>query len=327
MSVSVQREKISVAMAAYNGENVIIKQLDSILAQSMLPDEIIITDDSSTDCTWEKLSDYARKYPMIKIYRNENNLGFVKNFEKALSLCSGDLILLSDQDDIWTPDHIKCLVSHIGNASVACANAEIMREDDSLTGETMKPKSFCPPQKRSENFKNLLFISYTQGATMLIRKNLLEKAMPFPKEVFHDIWLGFVALAAGDGIVYIPKVILHYRRCNQNVSSRTSERNDSLKEKCIFFLSDGHVFEEKFFRIKKYMHYARTHKDMIPSELKYELKEAYIFTKNMTQKRKGWKAFKYFVKNYNLIFGTSSYIGLPLRLLRYFLSPGNWLER
>ena len=94
--------KISVALCTYNGEKFLKEQLDSILNQTIAVDEIIICDDKSTDTTLSILRDYKKKYPtIISIYENENTLKSVKNFEKAISLCTGDIIFLSDQDDIW----------------------------------------------------------------------------------------------------------------------------------------------------------------------------------------------------------------------------------
>jgi glycosyltransferase involved in cell wall biosynthesis len=93
---------ISVAICTYNGEKFLKQQLDSILLQTVCVNEIIICDDISTDSTIEILEAYQNKYPsLIKIFRNEKTLMTVKNFEKAITLTTGDIIFLADQDDIW----------------------------------------------------------------------------------------------------------------------------------------------------------------------------------------------------------------------------------
>ena len=103
---------ISVAMATFNGEPYIQEQLDSIYNQTRKVDEIIIVDDCSTDSTVRVIEQYilSHKDIDIKLYKNEENLGYKKNFKKAISLCHGDYVFLSDQDDIWMTDKIeKCI--------------------------------------------------------------------------------------------------------------------------------------------------------------------------------------------------------------------------
>src|ERR1700744_3577317 len=94
---------ISVALCTYNGEKYIKEQLDSIINQTYTCIEVIIVDDGSTDSTYDIISDYALRDNRIKCFKNETNLGFNKNFEKAVSLTSGEYIAISDQDDIWLP--------------------------------------------------------------------------------------------------------------------------------------------------------------------------------------------------------------------------------
>src|SRR5688572_22956866 len=96
---------VSVALCTYNGANFIGEQLQSICSQTMSPNEIVICDDASTDKTISCIREIKNNYPAIdwKIVKNTSNLGYVKNFEQAISLASGDIIFLSDQDDVWLP--------------------------------------------------------------------------------------------------------------------------------------------------------------------------------------------------------------------------------
>ena len=97
-----QHLSISIALCTYNGERFLRKQLDSYIQQTRLPDELVICDDGSKDRTLEILEEFAAKAPFsVRIYQNVQNLGWSKNFEKAINLCTGDLIALSDQDDEW----------------------------------------------------------------------------------------------------------------------------------------------------------------------------------------------------------------------------------
>src|SRR5213080_381833 len=95
---------LSVALCTYNGAAYLGEQLDSIVAQSRPPDELVVCDDGSTDETVEVLETFLAEAPFpVRLQRNEANLGFVKNFEQAISLCTGDFVALSDQDDVWMP--------------------------------------------------------------------------------------------------------------------------------------------------------------------------------------------------------------------------------
>lgn len=104
--------KVSVAMATYNGEEYIAKQLNSIVTQSIIPEEIVICDDCSKDQTVEIVNDFVKRYPTItwKLIQNEKNLGYIKNFFNAISHTTGDIIILSDQDDIWDKEKVELFV-------------------------------------------------------------------------------------------------------------------------------------------------------------------------------------------------------------------------
>ncbi len=101
------QQKISVALCTYNGERFLQKQLDSIANQTRLPDEMVVCDDRSTDRTVAMVREFqaSASWP-VRVFENEHNLGSAANFERAIGLCSGDLIALSDQDDIWYPNRL-----------------------------------------------------------------------------------------------------------------------------------------------------------------------------------------------------------------------------
>src|SRR5690606_28939344 len=102
---------ISVALCTYNGDHFLEEQLDSIMLQDYPYKEIVISDDCSADRTWEILKTYRDRYPgQIRLYRNEQNLGYNRNFEIVLSHCRGDYIAISDQDDIWLPHKLSSLL-------------------------------------------------------------------------------------------------------------------------------------------------------------------------------------------------------------------------
>jgi len=104
------KQFLSVAMCTYNGEQYLQEQLDSIIAQTRLPNEVVVCDDGSTDATLQILDEFQETAPFpVRIYRNGTRLGPTKNFEKAIKLCSGNVIALSDQDDVWMPHKLERL--------------------------------------------------------------------------------------------------------------------------------------------------------------------------------------------------------------------------
>ena len=112
-SASKTAVKTSVAMCTYDGERFLQDQLVSISSQSRLPDEMVVCDDNSSDETWSILCSFSKSAPFpVRLIRNERNLGVVENFEKALRLTSGDVVFLSDQDDVWRIDKIERISEH-----------------------------------------------------------------------------------------------------------------------------------------------------------------------------------------------------------------------
>ena len=109
-------------MATYNGEAFIREQMDSILAQSYKNIEVVACDDCSTDGTYEILQEYARKDGRVKCFQNAANLGFKKNFERAITLCSGEFIALSDQDDVWLKEKLEVQLKALKEEEASCGN-------------------------------------------------------------------------------------------------------------------------------------------------------------------------------------------------------------
>lgn len=211
---------LSIAMTTYNGEKYLREQLDSILNQTYSDFELIICDDCSKDNTRVILSDYAAKDSRIKIFMNEENLGFKKNFEKAISLCSGEYIALSDQDDIWLENHLDVLVNILGNYDIACGNAELIDSDGISYGRNLNETDGLFSFENNDNLLYRILANYGgfQGASMLIKKSLLEKALPIPEKVlYHDSW--FVACSCFlNHINYSFEIITKYRQHKNQVT-------------------------------------------------------------------------------------------------------------
>ena len=208
-------------MTTYNGEKFLREQIDSILAQSIQDFELVVCDDCSSDSTIEILEGYQQSDKRIKVYKNESNLGFKKNFEKAISLCDGEYIALCDQDDIWSPDHLEVLKDAIKDKILACGNAELIDKDGNSLGITFwEQEAFdsVPSSDLGKAKSILLFRGSYQGAAMMIKRQIVKTALPIPeKYTFHDSWLALVACFCG-GIACVDIPILKYRRIEESVT-------------------------------------------------------------------------------------------------------------
>ena len=125
-----EKPLVSIAMCTYNGEPFLREQMDSLVKQDYRPIELVIVDDGSTDATQSILAEYANQHDFIKLHVNDSNLGFIKNFEKAISLCSGEYISLCDQDDIWFPEKTSALMAGIGEASLIYSTLAFIDENN-----------------------------------------------------------------------------------------------------------------------------------------------------------------------------------------------------
>ena len=217
---------ISVCIATYNGKMFIRKQLDSILKQLDDNDEIIISDDCSTDSTLEIIRSMNDR--RIKIFSNIRYKSLVFNFENALKHASGDLIFLSDQDDIWIDNKVIIYKEKLESADLVFSNVSIIDENDSIVNNQILNK--IPKY----SLLNLIFSNHVIGATIAIKRGLLEKALPFPNRIpMHDQWLALIAGYYGK-IGYIEQPLLLYRRHLGNASYCTEESKNSVVKKIKF---------------------------------------------------------------------------------------------
>jgi len=192
---------ISVALCTYNGAAFLPEQLDSILGQHLPPNEIIICDDGSTDDTLSILEQYRQKHPaVIKVFNNKQQLGSVKNFEKAINLCSGDIIFLCDQDDIWFPHKTVSVVNIFNRRPDIMAvshNLQICLADKELTNLTIWDTTGFLHYLRSD-YQEKNYLSHTvffgntvTGCALCIRKPATPVSFKQDVEdVIHDYQLG-----------------------------------------------------------------------------------------------------------------------------------------
>lgn len=199
---------VSIALCTYNGEKYLIEQLDSLVHQTHRNLEIIVVDDCSIDSTVNILEEYSHKYSFIKVYQNEINLGYIKNFEKALSLCAGDYIALCDQDDIWNLEKVTLQVNAIGDSLLIYHDSEFIGNDGLPMDKKM---SDVINMYQGNSCKPFLFFNAVSGHACLLKKELLKYSLPFPNGVFHDRWLAYTATNVGS-IKYLDQALVKYRQ-------------------------------------------------------------------------------------------------------------------
>lgn len=223
---------ISVCMAVYNGEKFIKEQVDSILAQLADCDELIISDDGSSDKTIQILKSYndprikilfhTQKKDFSKIKYNKNYYLATDNFENALKSAKGDYIFLSDQDDIWKSDRVKKMISTLQkeNADCVMCNFSTINEDGKITKEFGFEKN---PIKKTLLGK--IIKSRFVGSSMAFTKELLAKTLPFPKNLrAHDLWIGCFAKK----FVFLNEALTLFRRHQSNVSTGIAKSENPL---------------------------------------------------------------------------------------------------
>jgi glycosyltransferase involved in cell wall biosynthesis len=214
------KPKISVCIAAYQGERYIALQLSSILDQLSADDEVIIVDDGSTDKTYSQVA--ALQDARVVLLRNAGNQGVLRAFEKAVSHSVGEIIFLSDQDDVWLPKKVETILDaflHDPDLMLVASDAILIDEEGMEIGDSFYAKR---GQFRPGLWSNVL-IGKFHGCTMAFRSSLLQSALPFPlgKEVHHDTWIGCVNALLGGKTRYIAEPLVAYRRHSTNVTGRT----------------------------------------------------------------------------------------------------------
>jgi len=205
--------RISVCLAAYNGEKYLADQLDSILPQLGIHDELIISDDNSTDATADIIRSFKSRDSRIIFLVNQTQQGPAANFENALRAARGKFIFLSDQDDIWLVDKIERILPLLDNYLLIVHDAIVT--DEQLNA--ILPSYLQYRQAATGFWRNLYKNGFT-GCCMAFRRELLDIALPFPPKVLnHDHWLGSLALLF-DKVIFIQEPYIYFRRHNNNVS-------------------------------------------------------------------------------------------------------------
>lgn len=235
--------RFSVALCTYNGERFLREQLDSIAAQTRPPDELVVSDDLSTDGTRQIVETFAACAPFpVRLHVSDVNVGTALNFGKAIALCTGDVIALSDQDDVWLPEKLRRFEEVFradSSVGLVFGDAFVVGEDLSPTGRRLWEWTFTRAARREmqrDPFRALLRCNVVTGATMALSARLKPLVLPIPPDlnVIHDAWIGLVASAVS-GVVLLSEPLIMYRQHNgQQLGVSSASGLDSSGQRFAF---------------------------------------------------------------------------------------------
>lgn len=238
---------VSIVMGAYNGEKYLRQQLDSILQQTYQHFELVVVDDASTDDTLAILEEYAALDDRIHVFPAENNLGFIANFERGIRLAKGEFIALADQDDIFRSDKIEVLINTLKaypERDLAVSDLSLVDENGNVLSESMWISQKMYPST-GHPFRRLVYENFATGCAMMIRRKLLELALPFPSDcLVHDWWLAVVAASENaGGICLVREALTSYRQHASNVIGVRKRTPLSISKNLTIFFAPHKVRE------------------------------------------------------------------------------------
>jgi glycosyltransferase involved in cell wall biosynthesis len=236
------RDTFSVAMCTYNGSRYLRAQLESIGNQTRPPNELVICDDVSSDDTTFIIERFAASAPFpVRLEVNTRNLGSTKNFEKAIGLCEGTVIALSDQDDVWSPEKLETMEARFRSAptvGLVFSDADVVDEDLQPLGarlwDSIGFDEKARHQVRAEDALDVLLTGWTvTGATMAFRSEFRQLVLPVPSDIpmIHDGWIALVIAAVAD-VLFIDQPLIKYRQHEKQqigVKSPIAERSSGIK--------------------------------------------------------------------------------------------------
>ena len=218
---------ISVCVATFNGARHVVDQLQSILPQLSGDDEVIVSDDGSSDATVELVC--SLKDSRIRMLCGEGGLGVVRNFERALGAVRGSLVFLCDQDDVWLPNKVNIFVNALRSADLVVSDCHVTDGELRNTYTSFFSLRGSGPGVLKNVWRN----SYL-GCCMAFRREILKAALPFPRTVpMHDMWIGLLADLLYR-VVFVETPTLLYRRHGGNASPTAQTSHLGLGKRVLY---------------------------------------------------------------------------------------------
>ena len=227
----------SIALTTYNGSRYIEDQIRSLLSQSKIPDQLLISDDFSQDGTLAKITPILEDLDLnFQILTSSHNSGYTRNFERALQYCTEDIIFCCDQDDVWFPNKIASVVSFFEKND----NILLLIHDIEFCTETLLPTGKSK-LKEIENFYNAKR-SYVTGMATAARREFIEFCLPIPTNISYDLWIHSCAFFL-DVKYILPDILAYYRRHDSNATN-SDHLNFSFNSRFRYFFK---IFRKEFF--------------------------------------------------------------------------------
>lgn len=290
-------DTIDILLATYNGEKFIEEQIESILNQTYKNFRLIISDDCSKDNTRQILKEYEKKDKRIKIYYQEKNLGYVKNFEFLLSKVENEIYALSDQDDVWNCDKIEKTYNKLVNSNVDLVFSDLEVVNEKLETIYSSFNKYMLLDRKIKKYKDSYLMQYlyncVTGCTLMTKKKFIKDILPIPttsKYVIHDTWIGLVTLLNGK-IDYLDETTIKYRQHgnNQVGTDKISHKFTKLKDVRNLFI------EVKYSLFKTYVENERVFDEKLKEQNKKALQ---YFEMLKTKKYFNFKQWNIFHKIY-----------------------------
>lgn len=322
-----QEKMIDILLATYNGEKYLKEQIDSILNQTYKNINLIISDDASKDGTREILKEYEEKDKRIKVFYQENNLGYVKNFEFLLKQVQSNVFMLSDQDDFWMPQKVEKTYEALKNNDADLAFGDLEVVDQNLNTIYPSFNDFMKLSRKIKKYINSYKLNYlyccVTGCTVMLKKKWISKIIPIPKDskhLIHDHWIGIIVGVNNGKSVYIPEKYIKYRQHgdNQIGTEKISHKFKKLEQ-----------VRELFINVKLgvFGTYVKN-EERFPEDLRKLNREAYEYFEMLEKKKnfnfRKWgvfhelyktETFMYYIENFLIM--NLSFLARELFKIRY----------